>query len=189
MRRCVVRGAWSVERSAVRGAKTERPRQVYLAGPLNALRIALYALRTALNALRDEAARLTIAGRGNGRVRGVDADTARRTGQLAMRHRRVPVPGTRHDRRYADARRVLIAVLRDEGRRTRVVGRIREERFLSSYEVAQVRLHRRDVRLRLRVGELRDRDRGQDADDDDHDQQLDERKALSIAEHVSLQEE
>src|SRR5437588_11996208 len=102
-----MRRAWGVERSAVRGAKTERPRQVYLAGPLNALRIALYALRTALNALRDEAARLTVAGRRNGRVRGVHADTAGRTGQLAMRHRRVPVPGTRPDRGPDHAGRVL----------------------------------------------------------------------------------
>src|SRR5439155_12639267 len=95
----------------------------------------------------------------------------------------VPVAGTRHDRRYADARRVLIDVLRDETRRTRVVGRIREERFLSRDEVAQVRLHRRDIRLRLRVGELRNRDRGQDADDHDHDEELDEREALTSTKH------
>src|SRR6266550_65761 len=100
-----------------------------------------------------------------------------------MRHRGVPVASAGHNRRYADARRVLIAVLRDETRGTRVVGRVREERFLSRDEVAQVRLHRRDIRLRLRVGELRDRNRGQDADDDDHDEQLDEREALASTKH------
>src|SRR4029077_5269484 len=44
--------------------------------------------------------------------------------------------------------------------------------------VAQVRLHRCDIRLVLRVRELRNRDRGKDADDDDDDQKLDEGKTL-----------
>src|SRR6266704_4627318 len=43
-----------------------------------------------------------------------------------------------------------------------------------------VRLHRGDVRLLLRVGELRDRDGGQNADDHHHDQQLNEREALAV---------
>src|SRR2546430_2646939 len=53
----------------------------------------------------------------------------------------------------------------------------------SAVQVTQVGLHRGEVRLFLRVGELRDRDRGQDADDHDHDQQLDERETLAI--HVA----
>ena len=52
------------------------------------------------------------------------------------------------------------------GVRTVVVGEIR---FLRRNEVAKIRLHRGDVRLFLRVRELRNRDRGQDADDDDDD--------------------
>src|SRR3989442_8319947 len=47
-----------------------------------------------------------------------------------------------------------------------------------SHQVPKVRLHRGDVRLRLRVGELRDRDGGQDADDYHHNQQLNECETL-----------
>src|SRR5437870_1044146 len=47
--------------------------------------------------------------------------------------------------------------------------------------VAKVRLHRGDVRLVLRICELRNRDRGKNADDDDHDQKLNEGKTLFVA--------
>ena len=40
-------------------------------------------------------------------------------------------------------------------------------------EIAEVRLHRRDVRLVLGAGKFRNRDRGQNADDHDYDQKLD----------------
>src|SRR2546423_10841915 len=59
-----------------------------------------------------------------------------------------------------------------------------EDRLLSRHEVTHVGLHRSDVSLPLRVGELRDRDGGQDADDYHHDQQLNERKTLAV--HVTL---
>src|SRR5256885_6797684 len=47
-------------------------------------------------------------------------------------------------------------------------------------QVTKVRLHRGEVRLFLRVGELGDRDGGQNADDHHHDQQFDERKTLAV---------
>src|SRR5712692_810262 len=66
---------------------------------------------------------------------------------------------------------------RDAGRVLHRVGKIR---LFGRDQVAQVRLHRGDVRLRLGVRELRDRDRGQDADDHDHDQELNERETLTV---------
>src|SRR4029079_19427207 len=60
------------------------------------------------------------------------------------------------------------------GRVRRILGRIREVGLLGRHQVAQIRLHGGDVRLRLRVGELRDRDRGKNTDDHDDDQKLDE---------------
>jgi len=101
-----------------------------------------------------------------------------------VRHPRRPVAGTRSDAGHGNTGRAFPRVARGEVRRGRVVRRIREERFLGRDEVAQVRLHRRDVRLRLGVGELRNRDRGQDADDHDHDEELDEREALAGIERV-----
>src|SRR5438552_16037940 len=47
--------------------------------------------------------------------------------------------------------------------------------------VAKVRLHRGNVRLVLRICELRNRDRGKNADDDDHDQKLNEGKTPFVA--------
>src|SRR5207248_7923158 len=92
---------------------------------LYALRTALYA--TALSALRDVAARLTIAGRRDRRVRGVHADTARGTRQLTVRDGRRPVTRTRNNRRHTNTGRVLEVVLGHEHRRGRVVRRIGEE--------------------------------------------------------------
>src|SRR5712692_2628980 len=66
---------------------------------------------------------------------------------------------------------------RDAGR---VLHRVGKVRLFGRYQVAQVRLHGGDVRLRLGVRELRDRDRGQDADDHDHDQELNERETLAV---------
>src|SRR4029077_1932366 len=62
----------------------------------------------------------------------------------------------------------------------RVVRRIGEEALFRGHHVAEVRLHRGDIRLRLRVRELRDRNRGENADDHDDDQQLDEGEALAV---------
>src|SRR5439155_9206539 len=56
--------------------------------------------------------------------------------------------------------------------------------FRSGHQVPKVRLHGGDVRLRLRVGELRDRDGGQDADDHHHNQQLNECETLAV--HLTL---
>src|SRR5437660_3465642 len=47
--------------------------------------------------------------------------------------------------------------------------------------VAKVRLHRGDVRLVLRICELRNRDRGKNADDDDYDQKLNKGKTPFVA--------
>src|SRR5215218_5150352 len=68
--------------------------------------------------------------------------------------------------------------------RRRVRGIISEVAFLRGYEVTQIGLHAGNLRLVLRVGELRDRDGGKNADDHDHDQQLDQGKALAVA-HTS----
>src|SRR5205823_6082220 len=76
----------------------------------------LYALR-----LRYVAARLTIAGRRDRRVRGVHADTAGRARELTMRDRRRPVTRTRNNRRHTNTGRVLEAVARHQIRRGRVV--------------------------------------------------------------------
>src|ERR1700737_3259300 len=51
-------------------------------------------------------------------------------------------------------------------------------------EVTKVGLHRGDIRLVLRVRELRNRNRGKNADDDDHDQKLNQGKPLFVAQHV-----
>src|SRR6185437_10153319 len=53
-------------------------------------------------------------------------------------------------------------------------------------EVAEVRLHRRDVRLVLGAGKFRNRDSGKNADDHDDDQKLNERKALRVALHKKV---
>src|SRR5438445_11628502 len=46
--------------------------------------------------------------------------------------------------------------------------------------VAKVRLHRGDIRLVLRICELRNRNRGKNTNDHDNDQKLDQCKALQI---------
>src|SRR5438034_426859 len=65
-----------------------------------------------------------------------------------------------------------------------VLDRVGEVRLFGGHQVPKVRLHRGDVRLRLRVGELRDRDGGQDADDYHHNQQLNECETLAV--HLTL---
>src|SRR5229473_2956709 len=65
-----------------------------------------------------------------------------------------------------------------------VLDRVGEVRLFGGHHVPKVRLHGGDVRLRLRVGELRDRDGGQNPDDHHHDQQLDERETLAV--HLTL---
>src|SRR5207249_4738632 len=72
--------------------------------------------------------------------------------------------------------------------RPRVLDGVGEVRLFRRHQVAQVRLHRGEVRLFLRVGKLRDRDRGQNADDHDHDQQLNERKTLAVHLDIPLWE-
>src|ERR1700693_5904072 len=53
-------------------------------------------------------------------------------------------------------------------------------------EVTKVRLHSGDVRLVLRVRELRNRYRGKNADDDDDDQKLNECKTLLVDQSVHI---
>src|SRR5688500_5755365 len=102
----------------------------------------------------------------------------RRFGPPAL-HRRVS--RTSIDR-HAAARGIALNRSRD-GRttrgeiRARVIGGIT---LLCGHEVTKVALHGREVRLLLRVRELRDRDRGQNADDHDDDQELDQGKAFPI---------
>src|ERR1051325_966381 len=117
----------------------------------------------------------------------------RGTGQVVVRHRRVPptTSGVERDEVVA-GRRAPTHVTRS--RRTgdatdlagdlgAVLDGVGEERLLSGHQVTKVGLHRGDVGLPLRIGELRDRDGGQDADDHHHDQQLNERKSLAV--HVA----
>src|SRR5215207_4119595 len=98
-----------------------------------------------------------------------------------MRVRGKPRAGEDRNRRHRDTgRRLELHALRGV---RRVDRRIREVRLFGRHEVAEIRLHRRDVRLRLGVGELRDRDRGQDADDHDNDQKLDQGEAATGRAH------
>src|ERR1035437_4550818 len=86
--------------------------------------------------------------------------------------------------RNAGRRLVVRAEIRNGRRVVAVV--VREVGFLRGDEIAEVRLHRGDVRLLLRVGELRNRDRGENADDDDDDQQLDQGETLLVGHHACL---
>src|SRR5207245_10091855 len=49
-----------------------------------------------------------------------------------------------------------------------------------SHEVPEIRLHRSQIRLLLRVGELRNRDGGQNTDDHHNDQKLNEGETLAV---------
>src|SRR3954470_9094222 len=66
--------------------------------------------------------------------------------------------------------------------RTTVVGSVL---LFVGRHVAEVRLHRGDIRLVLCIRKLRNRNRGKNADDDDDDQKLDQRKTLFVAHFVS----
>src|SRR2546423_8022985 len=113
--------------------------------------------------------------------------------QVVVRHRRVPTATSSIEGDEVVTRRGAPAHVARGGRTGNatdlagdfgaVLDGVGEERFLSRHEVPQVGLHRGDVSLPLRVGGLRDRDSGQDADDHHHDQQLNERKTLSV--HVT----
>src|SRR5213078_4264869 len=61
-----------------------------------------------------------------------------------------------------------------------VLHRVGEIRLFGGHEVPEIRLHRSQIRLLLRVGELRNRDGGQNTDDHHHDQKLDQGKALAV---------
>src|SRR5258706_303548 len=61
-----------------------------------------------------------------------------------------------------------------------VLYRVSKKRLFGRHEVPQIRLHRCEIRLLLRVSELRNRDRGQNADDHHDDQKLDQCKALAV---------
>src|SRR2546421_1216667 len=148
--------------------------------PVTALRRPLLAGRRALADSRTHRPRL------------VDEDGARhdRSGQVVVRHRRVPttardldrgevVAGRRAPAHVTRSRRTTYAadLARDLGA---VLDGVGEERLLSSHQVTQVGLHGGQVGLALRIRELRDRDGGQDADNHHHDQQLNERKTLAV---------
>src|SRR5438270_834834 len=70
--------------------------------------------------------------------------------------------------------------------RRRVLDGVGEVRLFRRHQVAQVGLHRGEIRLFLRVGKLRDRDRGQNADDHNHDEQLNQRKTLAVHLYIPL---
>src|SRR6266513_5838197 len=61
-----------------------------------------------------------------------------------------------------------------------VLHRVGEIRLFGGHEVPEIRLHRSQIRLLLRVSELRNRDGGQNADDHHHDEKLDQGKALAV---------
>src|SRR5436309_2194731 len=79
------------------------------------------------------------------------------------------------DKRDAGRRREVVHLRQAD----RVVRAVVEEGFLGRREVPQIRLHGADVRLLLRVGELRDRNSREDPDDHHHDEELDQGKATS----------
>src|SRR2546422_1032695 len=70
--------------------------------------------------------------------------------------------------------------------RRRILHGVGEIGLFSGHQVTKVGLHRGEIRLLLRVGELRNRDRGQNADDHDYDQQLNERETLAVHLHIPL---
>src|SRR6266536_1908710 len=97
-------------------------------------------------------------------------------GRCGVRHGRRETVSRHRDggANHAAGRGVLRAEV------ARVLHRVGEIRLFGGNQVAQIRLHRRQIRLLLRVRELRNRDRGQDADDHDHDQKLNECETLPI---------
>jgi len=111
-------------------------------------------------------------------VGGIDAHAALEgAGDLRVGDRRVPVARARGDGGRRDLVGALELEVGDSGGVLRAVG---EVRFLGGDEVAEVGLHRRDVRLLLGVGELRNGDSGEDADDDNDDEELDEGEASAV---------
>src|SRR5215208_5152274 len=99
--------------------------------------------------------------------------------QAAVRSRRRPARARAGTDRDRDTGRALVAGRAEVRRRARVEARVVSEvRLLGRDEVAEVRLHRGDVRLLLRVRELRDRDRGKNAEDHDDNQELEQRETL-----------
>src|SRR5207249_3911475 len=97
-------------------------------------------------------------------------------GRGGVLHPRRPAVGGRGDGRAHDTTR--------GGERGAQVGgvlhRVGEIRLFGGHEVPEIRLHRSQIRLLLRVGELRNRDGGQNTDDHHHDQKLDQGKALAV---------
>src|SRR2546423_3512783 len=92
-------------------------------------------------------------------------------------------------RRAVDCRRRHGNVLRRREALSRTVTRevravvVSRVLLLERREVTKVGLHRGDVRLVLRIRELRNRYRGKNADDDDDDQKLNKCKTLFVARH------
>src|SRR5207245_513276 len=66
-----------------------------------------------------------------------------------------------------------------QGKTRGVLRAVVEKRLFRRRQVAQVGFHGCNVRLLLRVGELRDGDRRQEPDDHHHDEQFEQRKAAS----------
>src|SRR6266699_6555928 len=99
-----------------------------------------------------------------------------RLGGRGVRHGRGETI-SRHGDRGADdaARRVVVGA-----EVARVLDRVGEIRLFGGDQVTQIRLHRSQIRLLLRVRELRNRDGGKNADNHHDDQKLDECKALAV---------
>src|SRR2546427_5104130 len=153
-------GAWSAEGI---GRKTERrgsPRRPFR--PSVATLRPLDALRLAFLVGRRKRRRPDVNGAGLGRG--------------GVLHPRCPAVGRRGDGRAHDTTR--------GGERGAQVGgvlhRVGEIRLFGGHEVPEIRLHRSQIRLLLRVGELRNRDGGQNTDDHHDDQKLDQGKALAV---------
>src|SRR5687767_1549852 len=96
--------------------------------------------------------------------------------------------GARGSERSRDGHVLRRTEALQRGSRSRCAGevhaiRIRSEALLIRGQVAEIGLHRREVRLFLRVRELRNRDRGENADNYDDDQKFDQRESLLVPCH------
>src|SRR6267154_4169517 len=154
-RGAALRPAWQLVRHKKKERRVSPPPRCFRPKALDALRLALFVGRG-----KRRRTHVNRAGLRRGRVRHGRRETV-------SRHR----DGGANHATGRGVRRAEVAG---------VLHRVGEIRLFGGNEVAQVRLHRREIRLLLRVRELRNRDRGQNADDHDHDQKLDQCKALTV---------
>src|SRR6266542_1142003 len=173
-----LRFIWTSPLCSNLAAKDATPHEIVVTWRLGVVRLRLttLALRASLLTLR----LAFLVGRGLRRVTDVDrarlgrveAGDVDRPTVARNGGRPKDVARRRAERRGTGSRRTA--------RRAGVLERVGEVRLFRRDEVAKVGLHRSDVRLLLRVRELRNGDGGKNADDDDHDQKLDQRETLAI---------